>query len=62
MCRTKEYFCIHTMMELCHIESVQYTKMGNRSYVTAEMDTSAGSVPAGPNLIGEMEPGIIANI
>ena len=30
--------------------------------VTAGMDISAGSVPAGPNLTGGMEPGLNTNI
>ena len=31
-------------------------------YVTAGMDISAGSVTAGPNLTGGMEPGMNTNI
>ena len=35
---------------------------GANLYVTAGMDISAGSVPAGPNLTGGMEPGRNTNI
>ena len=31
-------------------------------YVTGEMDPSGEYVPAGPNLTGEMEPGMNKNI
>ena len=44
------------------IEPKVLNKMIWGKYVTAEMDISAGFVPAGPNLTGGMDPGMNTNI
>ena len=51
--------CTYLDLSTTHIHKYIYNTY---LYVTAGMDISAGSVPAGPNLTGEMEPGMNTNI
>ena len=48
------------MFQIC--VSRRYTNLAEiLLYVTAEMEISVGTVPTGPNIAGEMDPGMNTN-